>query len=127
MAQEPFTAAGVGNKQAELYALPQAALDIQADLIQSRFKVWVGQNFLPNTEQAGFLNQLSGSFLYLVSGESSDVVRKREPVQLIFTNPGGVKSSKRFKIRRCKWSAYYKNDTSGEGGELLLEVVYDPE
>ncbi|MXN91150.1 hypothetical protein GR160_07890 [Flavobacterium sp. Sd200] len=126
MAQVPFNPSGVIDKQTELYALTNPLLDAQADLIQTQFKDWVRDNFLLTPDQDEFLDLFTGDFLSYISGEVSDTVRARSPIVLSILNPGGPKSSKRLKSKRCKWQIFHQNGKVEFAEELTIEIIYDP-
>lgn len=105
MKQFPFTPKGVEDKLNELYALSDSALDLQADAIETNFKLWIAQNFLLNPAQATFLTGIDDPAARYYGQQCSICFQHRLDIVLIYPlppiNPGYAKwpvSSNTIKI-----------------------------
>lgn len=57
----PFSPQGVQDLLAQLYALPDPDLAIEANAISSDFKLWIANNFILSAGQLTYLNGMSSS------------------------------------------------------------------
>jgi hypothetical protein len=83
MPQRPFSPEGVQQKMNDLYALADAALFIQADLVESDFRQWIVDNFSLDTTQTSFLNSTDDRFIAHASSASGLAIRNRLSIILI--------------------------------------------
>lgn len=122
MAKAPFTSAGAQQKIAELYALPDSQLLVQADLARTQFRQWVSDNFVLDAAQTVYLNAISPAWLEASGADTSYALRNRLDIKLIFIGP--VEASKILR-RKPKFIDTFKPATGNEpGGWLEFEVVY---
>lgn len=82
MAKVPFTSAGAATKIQELYALSDAALLTQANLIRSAFRAWINDNFILDASQQAYLAGLDSLFVAYISQQLGMGVQHRLPVTL---------------------------------------------
>jgi hypothetical protein len=125
MRKVPFTPAGILDKQAELYALDQLNLDNQAALILGQFVQWVKDNFTLTTSQSDYLDGIDGDFFDLLRTEISDTVSMREPITLVVGSSDTARSSKFFRIRKCRKGTYSKDSANEVSSELELSISYE--
>jgi hypothetical protein len=83
MPQRPFSPEGVQQKMSDLYALNDADLTLQANLVESDFRQWIADNFSLDTTQSAFLNNTDDRFIAHASGTSSLAIRNRLSIILI--------------------------------------------
>lgn len=82
MAKQPFTPDGAAAKIAELYALPDPALLIQADLIRSDYRGWIEDNFLLDASQVTYLAGVDDVFIAYIAQQLGMAVQNRLDVTL---------------------------------------------
>ncbi|WP_316787781.1 hypothetical protein [Pedobacter frigoris] len=83
MAQQPFTEEGVSLKIAELYDLSDPALQLQADAAKANFRGWLQNQFILDTDQVGYLNNISNDWINDTGGQFSIALSYRLPISLI--------------------------------------------
>ncbi|MFA6152006.1 MAG: hypothetical protein WC716_11840 [Chitinophagaceae bacterium] len=87
MALEPLTAAGVAQKQADLYALSDPALSGEANSIRTNFIFWLSNNFIMNQLQIAYVNSMSPLWLNYAASETAMAVENRLPVGFVAPTP----------------------------------------
>lgn len=123
MERVPFSPDGVKRKQAELYALTDARLAEQADLLRDDLKAWVRNNFQLTTDQETYLSGMEPRAISFLSCEVSCTLRRRLPID--FGIEGIFKSSKFFKCDKSVSATIAKDGTVTVGGGLTLTTVYE--
>jgi len=94
MSLQPFTPAGVQAKTKELYALSDADLQRQADLIDADFRSWITANFTLDSKQSAFLSGMDAKFASYCGTTTSAAVGHRLPVTITYPAPPSIYSSK---------------------------------
>lgn len=85
MQQQPLIPAGVNNKTAELYALPNNALIIEANAVRADFIAWLNVNFVLNSSQLAWLNGMDTRWITYAAFSTGLAIENRLPV--IFNAP----------------------------------------
>lgn len=122
--KQPFTEDGVNNKLSELYALDNAALNAEADLLEADFNAWVNANFTLTTEQASYLSALSADTINYLSDRLSFCFRHR--VEILFSKPNPT-STGYVKWTETKDKTKTSSNASGGftvSGTFELNIVY---
>lgn len=120
----PFTPLGCRALQANLYALPQAELDAEADVLQLNFKDWMASHFLLSADQVDYLSKLSQQATAFTAEATSMAVRNRLPV--ILKKKGKADDEEIFKILDAKNELTV---TEGQGltvigGQVTIHLAY---
>ncbi|MNK11838.1 hypothetical protein D3C87_298870 [compost metagenome] len=85
MQQQPLTPAGVDNKTAELYALPNNALLTEANAVRTDFIAWLNVNFVLNASQLTWLNGMDARWIAYAAYSTGFAFENRLPV--VFNAP----------------------------------------
>jgi len=122
MAQEPLTPAGVQQKQDDLYALSNNQLQAEVDLIRADFRSWMKDNFILNSSQETYLDNMGDEFIEHASVRTGIATINRLPIYLIVPTPGGVSKY----IRTQDTMVTLWNQTAGltATGDLTFEIIY---
>lgn len=124
MAKEPLTAAGVQQKFSDLYALNDAQLNAEADLIANSFRQWVKDNFILDTSQETYLDGIDDVFIASAAADTSLAVRNRRSITYQPpTTPPGVSKY----IRKSSSLVVTYNPANGTvvSGTLSFEAYYE--
>lgn len=87
MSKFPFTTEGVQDKLVELYALSDEDLNLQADKIESNFEVWMDENFILNSAQKTFMNNMNEEVLKYYGSQCATCFRHRLTITLDYPLP----------------------------------------
>lgn len=87
MNKYPFSNEGFVDLQTALYAYPNAALEVQAQLILSNFITWMDNHFILTAVQLRFLDLLDPREIQLLSFLTSFAVENRRPIVLHAEEP----------------------------------------
>ena len=123
--KQPFTEDGVNSKIAEVYALDNAALKVEADLLQADLTAWMNANFILTTEQELYLSSLSTDTINYLSERLSFCFRHRLPIVFskpVPTSPGYVKWSETKDKTKTRSNASGNFEVSGS---FELSIVYE--
>lgn len=124
MAKEPLTAAGVQQKFNDLYALNDAQLNAEADLIAANFRQWVKDNFILGTDQESYLDGIEDVFIESAAADTSLAARNRLGItyQPPLTPPGVSKY-----IRKTSSLVVVYDPVNGTvaSGTLSFEAYYE--
>lgn len=82
MKKVPFTLAGAVTKINGLYALSDAALLVQAELIRSGFQTWITHNFALDASRQTYLADVDSLFISYIAQQLGMAVQHRLPVSL---------------------------------------------
>lgn len=87
MQKFPFTNEGFQQLQNALYALTDAALEIEATAIQSDFNNWMNHHFELASSQVDFLQHLDERAVSFIAFKTSFAVGNRLPISLEKADP----------------------------------------
>jgi len=122
MAQQPFTPAGVQQKQTELYQLSDDLLAEQADQIRSDFRTWLNNNFILDTDQQSYLSGIDDRFIQISSQETAFAVQNRLSITI---TTGGTGSGKLIQTGNERPVVAYSNVNGfTASGGLSFEIIY---
>jgi hypothetical protein len=125
MPQQPFTPAGVQQKQVDLYALSNNALLVEANAIRNDLKAWLITNFIMTAAQQTYLNGMSSQFIQLASCRTGFAVENRVPIVLDAPTPLPPPSmSKIVRTKDFMNGAYSQASGFVVTGQLVFELVY---
>ncbi|TCC88643.1 hypothetical protein EZ428_18575 [Pedobacter frigiditerrae] len=79
----PFTSAGLTDLLTQLFALPDAELQVQADAIGNDFRGFTVEHFELSATQVNFLNSLDERFVTTAARDCKDFVQRRKMIGLI--------------------------------------------
>ena len=121
----PFSTVGVEDMLTQLYALPDAALFLQAEAIKLGFKLWIKDHFVLTENQIRFLTSMSHEVSKSYAEQCSFCFLHRLNVKLISPVPPQVSGY-------AKWigsgsTVAVKTDAAGEtliSGTLTFTVSY---
>ncbi|MCT2561839.1 hypothetical protein [Chryseobacterium herbae] len=121
----PFSGVGVEDMLSQLYALPDAALFIEAETIKLGFKQWINDHFVLTENQIRFLTSMSHDVSRSYAEQCSFCFLHRLDIKLISPVPPQVPGY-------AKWIASgstisVKTDGTGESaisGTLTFTVSY---
>ncbi|RYE00320.1 MAG: hypothetical protein EOP54_00625 [Sphingobacteriales bacterium] len=125
--KQPFTEDGVNNKIAALYALDNAALNTEADLLEAGFNAWMNANFTLTTQQETYLSDMSTDTISYLSERLSFCFRHRVEILFSKTDPT---SSSYVKWSETKDKTKTRANASGTfevSGSFELSIVYEYE
>lgn len=95
MKQYDLTEQGAADKLAELYALSDPALAIQAAAIAMNFKGWLKNSFNLTTEQDSYIDGMNSGTAFYFGAQCSICFLFRLPITLVYppppTSPGYTK------------------------------------
>src|SRR5690606_5810465 len=83
----PFTPEGVQSKLAQLYALSDELLSIEANEIELDFVEWMKDNFDLSTDQQDFLDNINEDAINYYGSQCALCFRHRLDIILIYPNP----------------------------------------
>ncbi|MEC3880217.1 hypothetical protein [Parapedobacter sp. 10938] len=134
MSMQPFTPVGVANKMADLYALSDPALLIEADAIRADFRDWVSTNFILDATQQTRLADLNDKWVQIAACQLGFAVENRLPVTLeVDPPPVENTTSGTFKIMASKLIGFESkiestDDAGGMNatGWVRFYTVYTP-
>jgi len=121
MAQQPFTTDGVTAKQAELNALSDSDLAVQADQIRNNFQGWMQSNFTLDAAQTASLNGLDPDFLNYTSFVVSYAVNHRLPINV---DKQGQESSGKLIHTTGGVSVFTGPDGTTASGSVQIDISY---
>lgn len=120
----PFTSEGVKQKLAAVYALTDPELAVQANLVKTDFNAWMIDNFILDTTQQTYLNNLPNNAIGYLSGEISFCFLNRLPVVLLFEPPiTGLDKWVRTE-NTTRISTNDNGDFAAEG-TFIIKIVYE--
>ncbi|XHR94278.1 hypothetical protein ACFJIV_28990 [Mucilaginibacter sp. UC70_90] len=93
MTPQPFTAAGMELKLAELYSLPDPDLFQQANMVATDFRAWVSENFILDNAQNTYLFGLDERYTSYTGQIAKTAIESRLPI-ILTNNPPSIWSSK---------------------------------
>lgn len=128
--KQPFTPAGVQALLSELYQLPQAKLQAEADEANQDFSAWLLKHFDFSASQIGFLHGLGAALVKYYGAITSFSLENRSAIILIKdeTNKKIAGDEPVYKLIRSKDEK--KEETastavkSGTEGMLTFEITY---
>jgi len=126
MAKQPFTSDGVATKTAELYALSDSLLLIQANLIRSDYRDWIEDNFLLDASQISYLAGVDDGFITYIAQQLGMAVQNRLDVTLETPASGdpAVRISKWLSAESSISSKYDGLGVVTATGSLRFKVAY---
>lgn len=83
MEKIPFTPQGFATLQAELYALPDPALQAEADAVFNDYVSWVQDHVILNADQVTYLEGLAAVFIAQLASRASIAFINRLPLILV--------------------------------------------
>lgn len=126
--KKPFTNAGFQAEQAELYQLPEAQLQVQAQQVLLGFKTWMFDHFLLSAEQVAFLDMIDQQMISFLAALTSSAIGNRLEIVLIKAEKSSLKDDdKKRKIIRTENNMTAGASSSGEygaSGALLIIIEY---
>lgn len=87
MPKQAFTPAGVLQKTADLYALPQPDLDIEAGLARADLRLWTKDNFTLSISQEAWLDSIDNRFINYLAFQVGFALENRLDIILDTTVP----------------------------------------
>jgi len=124
MSLAPFTSAGVKQKTTELYALSDAALAVEANSVKTDFRLWMTNNFILDSTQTTYLNNLSDDATNYLGGQSAFCFVNRLPIILIEGTPAPGLTKWVHTENTAKIAANDNGDFSAEG-TFIIKIVYE--
>ncbi len=117
MERPPLSNSGVTEKLDQLYALPDADLQKEINLINSDTKGWIVESFATTEDQESFINGLSSTYTSILAGQLTRTLESRWPVIFIqeATEPA-ARSSKWIKSKE-------ENEASERGSNRSVNNV----
>lgn len=116
MQKKPFTQAGFESLQAELYALDDALLQLEADAIVLNFKGWMYKHFDLTLPQMTFMDQIDQRCIYFLETQTSFAVNNRLPISLAKGEPSDDEESGKVIKPKSSFTV-----TAGNNGNMVVE------
>lgn len=119
---QPMTPTGVQLKLDELYALPDSALQAEAEALRADYQGWITANFSLTTEEQTNLANLNAKFVEYVAFNSAFAMEFRLPIPLTTINPQAAS-----KLVRTASALVVTNDDTGgitASGSFNYEFEY---
>lgn len=120
--KQPFTPEGAANVLANLYALPNDELQLEAQAFGHNLKQWLVQHFELNAHQEAYLEQLNAEATTFYAQQGSFCMANRLPIKLevapkqATTNGNGKDDQGKIVYTENKATA-----TANDKGEMLAE------
>lgn len=128
MTRVPFTLAGAITKIHGLYALSDAALLVQAELIRTSFQTWVNHNFVLDASQQTYLAEIDSLFIAYIAQQLGMAVQHRLPVSLAVPVSISDKQQPFSKLVSCRLNLFSVEYSPAAGitatGSLSFTVAY---
>ena len=121
MTQQPFTPAGVQQMQAELNQLSPSDLQAQVNLIESDLRTWVSNNFILDSNQQAYLQQIDDRFMSYAGNLTGFAVANQLTISL--TQPDNQKPFKLIHIND-NIVCTYSPDGFSATGSVTYSVEY---
>lgn len=125
MPKEPLTPAGVEQKIADLYELPDDDLIEQANLLRADFRQWVKDNFELSTAQSDYLDDTDERWVKLSACQAAFAMENRLVIELIAEDSTGKSTAS--KLLRTKNKLIATTGQSGgfsAAGDVTFEIFY---
>ena len=124
MEKFPFTSEGAAELVAALYALPDAALHMEAAEANADFGLWLVKHFAFEPSQVAYLGSMSPTLLSFMGAQVAMAMRHRLKLELIKPLNKGLRDSK---LIETKSKIDADGDGSGEesaSGSVIIEISY---
>lgn len=122
MSKQDFTPAGVSAKITELYALSDENLLIQANLVKSNLRTWMGNNFNLTTDQSSYLTNMDDRGIGYLQDNLSFCFIYRLSMSLIQPTPGT--QPKYIHTHNSIITVTSDDGDFSATGGLVIEIVY---
>ena len=124
MEKFPFKNEGATELVAALYALPDAALHVEADEAHANFADWLLKHFTFEPSQVAYLGSMSTSLLDFMGAQVAMAMRHRLSLTLVKPEYKGLRDSKLIETK-----SNIDADGDGSGGEnatgsVRIEISY---
>lgn len=117
-----FNAMGIQALQAELYALKDELLYMEATAVTTDFRSWMKSKFEFSLSQIDYLDKLSSDFIYYISQRISFAIAHRLPIYFNQPNFDNYNSGAE-KIIRTSDQTYFSSDGIARGS-VSFDVSY---
>ncbi|WP_277014286.1 hypothetical protein [Flavobacterium lindanitolerans] len=121
----PFSPEGVQDLLAELYALPDPDLAIEANAISSDFKLWIADKFILSAGQLSYLNAISNGVTDYYGQQCSFCFGNR--LEIILNYPDKPDNPSYSKWNASTNTITVEADGTGQSkvfGELTFSLTY---
>lgn len=123
---------GVNDLQNQLFALPDADLQLQADAIGNDFKGFISAHFELSTSQISFLDNIDQQFVDTAAAETKQFIERRHLVGLIKEDLNGSRSEngeggdrgKLLDLDKKKVSSFSENEGYQSSQSLNFIITY---
>lgn len=125
MSLAPFTPVGVEEKLLQLYALPDDQLNQQAEMVQQNFNTWIRSNFVLNSAQINYLDNMDKSATDYYAAQCAICFIHRLDISLIY--PGAPSTPGYSKYIRSEDTIILDSHGSGNSeatGALTFVLEY---
>lgn len=122
MEKVPLTASGVQTKQAELFALDQTRLDLEANALVTDFRSWITKHFELGVNEQNYLASANEDFIRLLSSIVFVGVRNRLPID--FIKSPVIKAVKRFDVKSAVNCNYLWGGGFDKSSDIKLNIIY---
>ncbi len=128
--KQEFTNAGLQLLLLQLFSLPDAQLQEEAEAVNDDFSEWLKANFFFSSEQEDFLDAMNPDFLADAASQSSYFIANRLPITLL-VYPAPVDANSRAKdrgklvnLQQQSVSSYSPTLGTGRFQSLVFSISY---
>ena len=125
MPQQPFNSAGVQAKTAELYALPDQMLLVEANAVRADLRAWLNVNFILSTAEVNYIAAMNQQFIDYIASSVGLAFQFRLNVSLIAPTPLPPPIiSKMVELEPKLTPVYNEIDGVTAAGEVIITITY---
>jgi hypothetical protein len=131
MEKLPLTNAGVEDLMAQLYALPQVELEVEANAAGADFALWIKEHFELTTSQITYLDNIDEMWLNDAATETKYFLENRLPISLNKVLPPSRKGDeddddrgKLLRLDKNETSSYSEENGYSESETLTYSITY---
>lgn len=124
MEQFPLTTDGAAALIAQLYALPDAQLQLEALSAHANFGEWLLQKFQLETSQVAYLSGMSLPYLNYIGANVAYAMLNRLELVLLKPLEKGLRDTKLIETKVTTNSTGDGNGNNSANGSVVFEISY---
>lgn len=125
MPQQPFNSAGVQAKTAELYALSDQMLLVEANAVRADLRAWLNVNFILSTVESNYIAAMDQHFVEYIASNVGLAFQFRLNVTLNAPTPLPPPIiSKMVELEPKLTPVYNEGNGVSAAGEVIITITY---